>query len=74
MGAQDILWGIAPSGRRNENIPRNRCGSYTVMEDCKNEGESFLQSFLSGMFTVSEDGCIDFTKSYNKLLNHNYQL
>lgn len=44
-----------------------------VMETCKQEGLSFLQSFLKGMFTVPGDGCIDFTKVYEQLLAHDYQ-
>ncbi|MBD1381120.1 myo-inosose-2 dehydratase [Metabacillus arenae] len=43
-----------------------------VLDECKKEGRSFLQSFLSGMFTVPGDGCIDFTKPYKVLLDHNY--
>lgn len=44
-----------------------------VVEQCKQEGKSFLQSFLTGMFTVPGDGCIDFTQVYEMLLNHNYK-
>jgi inosose dehydratase len=44
-----------------------------VMEQCKKEGKSFLQSFLKGMFTVPGDGCIDFTLVYKKLLDTNYK-
>lgn len=43
------------------------------MEACRNQGKSFLQSFLSGLFTVPGDGCIDFTKVYQQLINHNYK-
>jgi inosose dehydratase len=43
-----------------------------VMDECKKEGKSFLNSFLSGMFTVPGDGCIDFKEPYTTLLNHNY--
>jgi inosose dehydratase len=43
-----------------------------VRDQCKKEGKSFLQSFLAGMFTVPGDGCIDFTKVYQKLLDSNY--
>ncbi|MFJ5622982.1 myo-inosose-2 dehydratase [Peribacillus loiseleuriae] len=43
-----------------------------VMGQCKQSGKSFLQSFLSGMFTVPGDGCIDFTQVYKKLLDTNY--
>ncbi|MDQ6600449.1 myo-inosose-2 dehydratase [Bacillus salipaludis] len=44
-----------------------------VLEQCKQEGKSFLQSFLSGMFTVPGDGCIDFTNVYETLINNEYQ-
>ncbi|CAH0346499.1 myo-inosose-2 dehydratase [Bacillus sp. CECT 9360] len=44
-----------------------------VTEQCKKEGKSFLQSFLTGMFTVPGDGCIDFTKVYQTLLEHHYK-
>lgn len=43
-----------------------------VREQCEKEGKSFLQSFLTGMFTVPGDGCIDFTEVYKKLLDTNY--
>jgi len=39
---------------------------------CSNEGLSFLQSFLRGMFTVPGDGCIDFTEVYAYLLKTDY--
>lgn len=44
-----------------------------VLDRCKENGESFLQSFLNGMFTVPGDGCIDFTEVYQTLLDHNYK-
>jgi inosose dehydratase len=44
-----------------------------IMENCKKEGKSFMQSFLAGMFTVPGDGCIDFTEPYKTLLEHNYK-
>ncbi|MDM5197097.1 myo-inosose-2 dehydratase [Fictibacillus enclensis] len=44
----------------------------TVRDQCHQVGRSFLQSFLAGMFTVPGDGCIDFTKVYNKLLESDY--
>jgi inosose dehydratase len=44
-----------------------------VLEQCKLEGKSFLQSFLSGMFTVPGDGCIDFTEVYQTLIENNYK-
>ncbi|ULT56360.1 myo-inosose-2 dehydratase [Neobacillus drentensis] len=43
-----------------------------VKEQCEQEGKSFLQSFLAGMFTVPGDGCIDFTEVYKTLLETNY--
>jgi inosose dehydratase len=44
-----------------------------VMDDCKKTGRSFLQSFLSGMFTVPGDGCIDFKEVYERLTAYHYQ-
>jgi inosose dehydratase len=44
-----------------------------VLLQCKEDGNSFLQSFLNGMFTVPGDGCIDFTEVYQFLLTHNYK-
>jgi inosose dehydratase len=43
-----------------------------VRVQCEKEGKSFLQSFLTGMFTVPGDGCIDFREVYRKLLDTNY--
>jgi inosose dehydratase len=43
-----------------------------VLDACKLEGKSFMQSFLSGMFTVPGDGYIDFIKPYKMLLKNNY--
>ncbi|MBC1499260.1 myo-inosose-2 dehydratase [Listeria weihenstephanensis] len=43
-----------------------------VMAACKQEGLSFLQSFLKGMFTVPGDGCIDFVEVYNRLQKSGY--
>ncbi|KKI89872.1 inosose dehydratase [Bacillus sp. SA1-12] len=43
------------------------------LAQCREKGESFLQSFLNGMFTVPGDGCIDFTEVYQILLDHNYK-
>lgn len=45
----------------------------SVLKQCKEKGESFLQSFLNGMFTVPGDGCIDFTEVYQVLLDYNYK-
>ncbi|MGC9929489.1 myo-inosose-2 dehydratase [Priestia aryabhattai] len=44
-----------------------------VLEKCKKEGKSFLQSFLAGMFTVPGDGCVDFTNVYKALVDYNYK-
>lgn len=44
-----------------------------VLNQCREKGESFLQSFLNGMFTVPGDGCIDFTEVYQFLLDYNYK-
>jgi inosose dehydratase len=44
-----------------------------VLEQCKKEGKSFLQSFLAGMFTVPGDGCVDFTNVYKALVDYNYK-
>ncbi|UOF90340.1 myo-inosose-2 dehydratase [Fodinisporobacter ferrooxydans] len=44
-----------------------------VMDECKKQGRSFSQSFLSGMFTVPGDGCIDFSNVYKALLDSNYK-
>jgi inosose dehydratase len=43
-----------------------------VRDQCEEDGKSFLQSFLAGMFTVPGDGCIDFTIVYKKLIESNY--
>ncbi|WP_299090560.1 myo-inosose-2 dehydratase [uncultured Metabacillus sp.] len=43
------------------------------LAQCREKGESFLQSFLNGMFTVPGDGCIDFTDVYQILLDHDYK-
>lgn len=44
-----------------------------VLEQCRSEGKSFLQSFLSGMFTVPGDGLIDFAEIYSFLVQSGYQ-
>ncbi|MED3648119.1 myo-inosose-2 dehydratase [Halalkalibacterium halodurans] len=44
-----------------------------ILAKCQEQGQSFLQSFLAGMFTVPGDGCIDFTKVYDVLLTHDYR-
>ncbi|TCN19861.1 myo-inosose-2 dehydratase [Mesobacillus foraminis] len=44
-----------------------------ALAQCRQEGKSFMQSFLNGMFTVPGDGCIDFTKVYQTLLDHHYK-
>ncbi|WP_045925579.1 myo-inosose-2 dehydratase [Bacillus siamensis] len=43
-----------------------------IMERCRQEGKSFRQSFLQGIFTVPGDGCIDFTEVYRTLIRHDY--
>ncbi|WP_410514608.1 myo-inosose-2 dehydratase [Paenibacillus sp. BR2-3] len=43
-----------------------------VMNQCRKDGKAFLQSFLSGMFTVPGDGAIDFTEVFHFLLAHDY--
>ncbi|WP_158734596.1 myo-inosose-2 dehydratase [Alteribacillus sp. YIM 98480] len=44
----------------------------SVMNECENEGKSFLDSFLAGMFTVPGDGDLDFGEVYEELLKHDY--
>lgn len=44
-----------------------------VLQACKREGKSFIQSFLSGMFTVPGDGCIDFVPLYRTLRGNGYR-
>jgi inosose dehydratase len=43
-----------------------------VLDNCKKEKKSFRDSFLMGMFTVPGDGCIDFSKVYEVLLEQQY--
>ncbi|MCQ4088488.1 myo-inosose-2 dehydratase [Saccharibacillus sp. JS10] len=43
-----------------------------VLGDCRTAGKSFMQSFLSGMFTVPGDGCIDFREVYDLLIQKGY--
>ncbi|MGM0877309.1 MAG: myo-inosose-2 dehydratase [Bacillota bacterium] len=62
----------------NKNIDRIKHVHFkdaraNVLNQCKEKGESFLQSFLNGMFTVPGDGCIDFTEVYQVLLDYNYK-
>ncbi|KJD57500.1 myo-inosose-2 dehydratase [Bacillus velezensis] len=45
---------------------------FDIMERCRQEGKSFRQSFLQGIFTVPGDGCIDFTEVYRALVRHDY--
>lgn len=45
----------------------------TVLDDCRRDGRSFMQSFLSGMFTVPGDGCIDFRDVYAELIGSGYR-
>lgn len=44
-----------------------------VLDDCRRSGKSFMQSFLSGMFTVPGDGCIDFREVYDLLVENGYR-
>ncbi len=44
-----------------------------VLEDCRQDGRSFMQSFLSGMFTVPGDGCIDFKEVFRFLTENGYK-
>jgi inosose dehydratase len=44
-----------------------------VMEDCRKQGQSFLKSFMNGMFTVPGDGCIDFKQVYDLLVAYQYE-
>lgn len=44
-----------------------------VLSDCRQQGRSFRDCFLSGMFTVPGDGCIDFREVYQFLLEHHYR-
>lgn len=44
-----------------------------IMKQCKEEGKSFLGSFLEGMFTVPGDGVIDFTEIYQFLIDNDYK-
>lgn len=43
-----------------------------VLSDCREQGRSFRDCFLSGMFTVPGDGCIDFSEAYDFLIEHGY--
>lgn len=45
----------------------------SIMEQCKEDGKSFLDSFLAGMFTVPGDGVIDFTEIYQVLIENDYK-
>ncbi|MCI2252767.1 myo-inosose-2 dehydratase [Domibacillus sp. PGB-M46] len=45
----------------------------SVMDECKQPGKSFRESFLAGMFTVPGDGCIDFRKPFRFLEEHGYK-
>lgn len=44
-----------------------------VLEACKGKRKSFIDAFLSGLFTVPGDGCIDFTEAFQVLLKANYK-
>ncbi len=43
-----------------------------VLSDCREQGRSFRDCFLSGMFTVPGDGCIDFSEAYDFLIENGY--
>ncbi|OWA34988.1 myo-inosose-2 dehydratase [Saccharibacillus sp. O16] len=43
-----------------------------VLHQCRQDGRSFMQSFLSGMFTVPGDGCIAFEEVYRFLQEQGY--
>ncbi len=43
-----------------------------VLADCREQGRSFRDCFLNGMFTVPGDGCIDFSEAYDFLIEHGY--
>lgn len=45
----------------------------SVLEECKEKGNSFIDSFLNGLFTVPGDGCIDFVEAFQILLKSNYK-
>lgn len=44
-----------------------------VLDECRQNGKSFMNSFLSGMFTVPGDGCIDFKEVYDFLVASGYK-
>lgn len=44
----------------------------SVMNECRQRGHSFKDSFLAGMFTVPGDGCIDFKQPFEVLKKHGY--
>jgi len=44
-----------------------------VLAKCKEDGKSFLQSFLAGMFTVPGDGNTDFIEVYDFLVKEGYE-
>ncbi|WP_172255703.1 myo-inosose-2 dehydratase [Saccharibacillus deserti] len=44
-----------------------------VLDECRGSGKSFMQSFLSGMFTVPGDGCIDFKEVFDFLIAGGYK-
>ncbi|RYM04946.1 myo-inosose-2 dehydratase [Sporolactobacillus sp. THM7-7] len=45
----------------------------SILDQCKKKGLSFIQSFLSGLFTVPGDGCMDFTEVYKRLEAYGYR-
>lgn len=44
-----------------------------VRNQCNEDGKSFLNSFLAGMFTVPGDGDLDFTEIYQTLIDNDYK-
>ncbi len=44
-----------------------------VLSACRQENQSFIQSFLRGMFTVPGDGCIDYVPIYQFLQQQGYR-
>ncbi len=44
-----------------------------VLQGCRQEGKSFMQSFLIGMFTVPGDGCVPFEEVFAFLREHGYE-
>jgi inosose dehydratase len=43
-----------------------------VMDECKQEGKSFRESFLAGIFTVPGDGSVDFRQPFDVIEEYGY--